>query len=113
MGTWPEWQRAITEAGYSAVFMFVFFWLLNFKKEDNGRQNLRLSVASAYFGVLQGLNTTFHSRLLHWPLAVVSAIVIASYVGVVLVFRQEIASDWRRDWEIWGPRLKRLLPGSR
>ncbi len=97
MGTWAEWTHVLADAGYSAVFMFILIWGLNRRGEDGSRQNLLTFVAAFYFGAAYGLQHTFHSRLLHWPLSIVSTVTVISYLGVVLVFRRQVASNWRRD----------------
>jgi hypothetical protein len=113
MGSWPEWERVIRDAVYYGLFMFLTFWILNRRSDkDGGRQNLLTLIATLYVGISYGLNATFHSRMWHWPLSMVSAVILVSYLGVALTFRREVASNWRRDWEHWGSWLKRLLPGS-
>lgn len=104
MGSWPEWERVIRDAVYYGLFMFLTFWILNRRSDkDGGRQNLLTFIATLYVGISYGLNTTFHSRMWHWPLSMVSAVILVSYLGVALTFRREVASNWRRDWELWGP----------
>jgi hypothetical protein len=70
MGSWAEWGHVLTDTGYSAGLMFLLFWGLNRRDEDNPHQNLLSFIASAYFGVAHGLSTTFHSRIWHWPLSI-------------------------------------------
>jgi hypothetical protein len=113
MGSWAEWTHVIKDAGYSAAFMLILSWGLNRREEDSSRHNLLTFIAALYFGVAYGLHRTFHSRLLHWPLSVVSTVTVVSYLGIVLVLRRVIASNWRRDWQVWRPRFKRLLSGSK
>jgi hypothetical protein len=114
MGSWPEWERVMVDAVYYGLFTFGGYYLfLRRTDEDRRRQNLLLLLAALFMGISYGLHTTFHSRIWHWPLSMVSAVILVSYLGVTLAFRREIASNWREDWEQWGSWLKRLLPGSR
>jgi hypothetical protein len=114
MGTWPEWKRVITEATYWTLFMFPTFWLLNYRTDkDRRRERVPSFIASLCVGILSGLTDTFHSRLWHWPLSIVSMSLLLSFLGIVLAFRREVASNWRRDWEIFGPPPKRVPPWSK
>jgi len=113
MGSWAEWGHALTNAVYYGGFLFLLLWGLNRRNEDTSRQRLLMLVAAIYFGAASGLQDTFHSRLWRWPLSMVSTIVIVSYLVVAFAFRQEVATNWSRDWSVWGQRLRRLLPRSR
>ena len=110
MGSWAEWGHALTNAGYSGGFLFLLLWGLNRRDEDTPRQRLLMLIGAIYFGAASGLLDTFHSRLWRWPLSMVSTIVIVSYLVVAFAFRQEVAANWSRDWNVWGQRLRRLLP---
>lgn len=113
MGSWAEWTHVIEDAGYSAAFMLILSWGLNRGEEHSRRHSLFTFIAAFYFGIAYGLHHNFHSRLLHWPLSVVSTGIIVSYLAFALVLRRAIASNWRRDWQVWRPRFKRLLSGSK
>jgi hypothetical protein len=109
LGSWPEWERVIRDTVYDGLLMFLFLWILIRRRdEESGRQNLLMFIAALYMGIIYGLNATFHSRMWHWPLSMVSAFILVSYLGVALTLHREVAANWRRDWRVWSPRLKRL-----
>ena len=113
MGSRAEWLHAAVEGGYSGIFLFVALWVLNLARgEKSARQKSLDYIGAVYFGILMGLGAAFDSRMWHWPLSIVTAIVFASYLVVGYAFRHEIAANWRRSWTVWRPRFKRLLPRS-
>jgi hypothetical protein len=61
-----------------------------------------MPIGAIYFGAASGLLDTFRSRLWRWPLPMVSAIVTVSYLVVAFAFRQEVAANWSRDWNVGG-----------
>ena len=51
MGSWPEWERVITNSVYYGLFTFLAFWILNRRSDkDGGRQNLLTLIATLYRG---------------------------------------------------------------
>jgi hypothetical protein len=64
-----------------------------------------MPIGAIYFGAASGLLDTFRSRLWRWPLPMVSAIVTVSYLVVAFAFRQEVAANWSRDWNVGGAQL--------
>jgi hypothetical protein len=51
MSSWAEWSHVLTDAVYSAAFMFILSWVLNQRDEDSPGRNLRLFIAAFYFGL--------------------------------------------------------------
>jgi hypothetical protein len=112
MGSWAEWGHVLTDAAYSGGLFFIILWGMNRGVEDDPHRNLLSIIAAVYFGVASGLSSTFHSRIWHWPLSIVSTVILVSYLVVAFAFRRQVAANWRRDWKVWRPRLERLLPRS-
>ena len=98
MGNWNEWSHVLVGAGYFGVIMFAILWGLNYRRaEDRRRNNSLYFVGAIYLGGWYGLTTTFHSRIWHWPLSIVSILVVVSYLVVAWIFRRQIAANWRPD----------------
>ena len=98
MGSWNEWTHVLVCAGYFGSIMFAILWGVNSRRVEEKRHGNSLHfVAAIYFGIAYGLTTTFHSRIWHWPLSIVSITVVVSYFVVALIFRHQAAANWRRD----------------
>ena len=98
MGSWNEWSHVLLGAGYSGSIMLAILWGLNSRRVEDKRHGSSLYlVAAIYFGIGYGLTTTFHSRIWHWPLSIVSITVVVSYFVVAWIFRRQVAANWRRD----------------
>ncbi len=95
MGSWNEWTHVLIGAGYFGGMMFAILWGLNYRRvEDNPREkSSHYFVAAIYSGIAYGLTTTFHSRIWHWPLSIVSIIVVVSYFVVASIFHHQVAAN--------------------
>ena len=98
----------LNKCGLLRGFLFLLLWGMNRRDKDTPRQRLLMLIGAIYFGAASGLLDTFRSRLWRWPLPMVSAIVIVSYLVVAFVFRQEVATNWSRDWNVGGATAKAL-----
>jgi hypothetical protein len=86
MGSWNEWAHVLVGAGYSGSIMLVILWGLNSRRVEEKRQgNSLYFIAATYFGIAYGLTTTFHSRIWHWPLTIVTITVVLSYFVVAWI----------------------------
>ena len=100
MGSLADWGRVLTGAGYFAAIMFVVWWGVNYRRaDDSPNPTLRVFIASVFAGFASGFSSTFHSRIWHWPLSIVSVAIVVLYLIFVFIFRRQVAANWRGGWK--------------
>ena len=89
MGSMAEWMRALAHGLFFGAWMFIWFWWLNHWKSGSKRLVLVQAIAA---GVLSGINygllTTFHGRLLHWPMEILTILVVILHLFTAIILRR-------------------------
>ena len=86
MGTWVEWSHVLMRGIFIGAWMFfVPRWISSRTPLFEPWKDLRLALPVAVFcGIFFGVVATFEFRLFHWPLSLVSVMLVLCLIALRL-----------------------------
>jgi hypothetical protein len=90
VGTWVEWSHVVMRGVFFGAWMFfVPRWISSHVPLFEPWEDLRLALPLAVFGgIFFGVVATFELRLFHWPLSLVSAMLMLCLIALRLLSRR-------------------------
>ena len=84
MGTWVEWSHVLLRGIFFGAWMFfVPRWISSRTPLFEPWKDLRLALLLAVFGgIFFGVLATFEFRLFHWPLSLVSVMLVLCLIAL-------------------------------
>ena len=90
LGTWVEWSHALMRGIFFGAWMFFLpRWISSRTPLFEPWKDLRLALPLAvYGGIFFGVVDTFEFRLFHWPLSLVSVVLVLCLIALGLLSRR-------------------------
>jgi hypothetical protein len=90
VGTWVEWSHVLMRGiFFGAWWFFVPRWISSRTPLFEPWKDLRLALSLAVFcGIFFGVAATFEFRLFHWPLSLVSVMLLHCLIAIRLFSRR-------------------------